>query len=62
MKNFSPKPWSNPFGEMKLFPLFKIDVFLPKEPFFIKIIVKHIFLTFLFLFCREQKIGKFSNF
>ena len=28
MANFWPKPWSNPFGKMAIFPLFELFVFI----------------------------------
>ena len=29
MANFGPKPWTNPFGKMSIFRLFKLSVFVP---------------------------------
>ena len=44
MANFGPKPWTNPFGKISIFPVFELlDFFQPRKVFFLfQNIVKHI--------------------
>ena len=60
MTNFWPKPWSNPFGKMAIFPLFELLVFIAlKDVFSFYNIVKLIFLAYIAL---KQKIEKWPIF
>ena len=60
MPNFWPKPWTNPFEKMTIFPLFELLVFIAwKHVFSFYNIVKLIFLAYIAL---KQKIEKWPIF
>ena len=55
MARFGPKPWTNPFGEISIFRLFQLFVFIAqKGVFLLQNITKHIFLTQIVLKKREK--------
>ena len=55
MARFGPKPWTNPFGEISIFRLFELFVFIAqKGVFLLQNITKHIFLTQIVLKKREK--------
>ena len=60
MANFTPKPWTNPFGKMAIFQLFELLVFIAQKGVFsFYNILKHIFLTYISL---KEKMEKWPIF
>ena len=60
MAIFGPKPWVNPFGQMSIFRLFELLVFLAKKGVFsFYNIIKYIFLVCI---AYKIKVGKMAIF
>ena len=60
MANFGAKPWTNPFGKMSIFRLFKLLVFIAQTGVFsFQNILKHIFLAYI---PKKINSGKMANF
>ena len=61
MASFGPKPQVNPFGEMSIFRLFELPVFIAqKSVFSFQNIVKHIFLGYIGLIKKVRKLAIFG--
>ena len=60
MAIFGPKPWVNPFGNMSIFRLFELLVFIAQKGVFsLQNIVNDIFLAYIAL---KKKFGKMAIF
>ena len=56
MANFSPKPWTNPFGKKTNFRLLELLVFIAEKGVFLFYnIAKHIFLAYITLTQNMEK-------
>ena len=61
MAIFGPKPCTNHFGKMSIFPLFELLVFIPQKCVFpLQNIVKNIFLAYISLKKKVEKMAIFG--
>ena len=59
MATLGPKAWTNPFGKISIFQLFRLGVSISQKVVFsFQNIVKHIFLPYI---CKRKKVGKMAT-